>query len=100
MWLIILLCWEHSDNSNSDAIGLADGQGTTAASVLLYWTGWDPSVSSSQRDLRVSARGRSTAQSVHSHERVHTRAGPSQSCHATVVAHGDTGAPQGDCGCG
>ena len=50
--LIILLCcaWEHFDNSNGHVPGLADDQGITAVSVLLYWTGWNSSVNSSRRD--------------------------------------------------
>ncbi|OPJ69689.1 hypothetical protein AV530_012677 [Patagioenas fasciata monilis] len=48
---------EHLDNSNGHASGLADGQGITAVSVLLYWTGWDINVKSSQNkyaDTKVS----------------------------------------------
>jgi len=57
--LIILLCCasEHFDNSHGDAPGLADGQGIAAVSVLLYWTGWNSSVDSSQNnsaDTKVS----------------------------------------------
>lgn len=39
--LVILLfsAWEFFDNSHGRAPGLADGQGTTAGLVLLYWTG-------------------------------------------------------------
>jgi len=44
--LIILLCcaWEHFDNSNGDAPGLADGQAIAAVSVPLHWAGWNSSV--------------------------------------------------------
>jgi len=60
--LIIFLCctWKHSDNSNDDVPGLADGQGIAAVSVLLYWTGWNSNVNlsrNSPEDTKVSEGG-------------------------------------------
>ena len=76
--IILLRCaWEHVDNSNSLAPGLADGQDITAVSVLLYWTGWNSGVNSSQRDcnLWMNPRGSRTPQSVCAHGLAHARAG-------------------------
>lgn len=52
MLLVPSLCcaWGHFEDSNGDAQGLADGRGTAALSVLLYWTRWNSSVSTNQRD--------------------------------------------------
>ncbi|KAM9273587.1 shieldin complex subunit 2 isoform 2-T5 [Morus bassanus] len=52
--------------SNGQAPGLADGQGIAAVPVLLHWTGWNSSVSSSRRDcdLWMSLCGSRTPRSV------------------------------------
>jgi len=52
--IILLYCAEeHFVNSNSHAPGLADCQGIAALLVLLYWTGWNSSVNSHQRDSNL-----------------------------------------------